>query len=46
VPFFFKGWGNSESFSVGGSTIRRYSKIKDGRLLDGFEWNELPEVDA
>lgn len=34
VPFFFKQWGSLEQ------------KYHTGRLLDGREWNEFPEVQA
>jgi len=35
VPFFFKQWGNHNSDLV-------YIRNKNGRLLDGQEWNEFP----
>lgn len=38
VPFFFKQWG-----SIGPDGVRR-SKEENGRLLDGEEWNQMPEV--
>lgn len=34
VPFFFKGWG----------TARTKKVMPDYRMLDGREWNEVPEV--
>lgn len=44
VPFFFKQWGDW------GPTIDspmvKLGKKNAGRLLDGHEWNELPEVAA
>lgn len=55
VPFFFKQWGEWVSVSevegsgrhhyfADGATVRRVGKKQAGRLLDGREWNEFPEV--
>lgn len=55
VPFFFKQWGEWAPVSgVGASrrhfhfedgiTMRRVGKKVAGRMLDGREWNEFPEV--
>lgn len=38
VPFFFKQWGE---YNANGE---RVGKKAAGRLLDGREWNEMPEV--
>lgn len=50
IPFFFKGWGEwavAESppgLPFGGpSALHRVGKKKTGRLLDGREWNQMPE---
>lgn len=40
VPFHFKQWGEYNDGLV------RIGKKKAGRLLDGREWNEFPEVRA
>lgn len=54
VPFFFKKWG--EWISIGeqavddgnwitiGQTMKRVGKKSAGRMLDGREWNEIPEA--
>lgn len=46
VPFFFKKWGEwQETGSEEGSAVyKRVGKVAAGRLLDGREWNEIPEV--
>ena len=53
VPFFFKQWGEygptdeMVCTTIGSDTIcglARVGKKTAGRLLDGREWNEVPEV--
>ena len=53
VPFFFKQWGeyapnwlnDDDGNKIEGSEwIDRMGKKAAGRLLDGREWNEMPEV--
>ena len=54
IPFFFKQWGQfgpPSAYNSGelafedGQRMRRYpSKHDAGRLLDGREWNQFPEV--
>ena len=39
VPFFFKQWGQHDA-----SGARVPNKGQAGRLLDGREWNEMPEA--
>jgi protein gp37 len=39
VPFHFKQWGEH------GADLVRIGKKKAGRILDGREWDEFPEVD-
>jgi len=39
IPFFFKQWGEYDEEG------RRVGRRKAGRLLDGREWNEFPEVE-
>jgi len=57
IPFFFKQWGEFVSVSEvagpgvhhhfsDGATVRRTGKKLAGRLLDGRDWNEYPEVAA
>ena len=38
VPFFFKGWGDLDPVFH-----QRIGKKAAGRLIDGREWNELPD---
>lgn len=38
VPFFFKQWGEWAGCGI------KFGKKKAGRLLDGREWNEFPQV--
>jgi len=38
VPFFFKQWG------VWGHDGRRRLKSKNGRLLEGRTWDQMPEA--
>jgi protein gp37 len=42
VSYFFKQWG--EWRKVDGEVMIRMSKKYAGRLLDGREWNEFPEL--
>ena len=55
VPFFFKQWGEwypdrkgiyeqSDSVLFGNTVVHRIGKNGAGRLLDGVEHNEFPEV--
>jgi protein gp37 len=56
VPFFFKQWGEHEADQIGpedarsvnyppGHVIfRKVGKARAGRLLDGREWNGMPNV--
>lgn len=48
VPFFFKQWGEwsfvTDQHEPGHALYERVGKKKAGRLLDGQEWNQLPEV--
>lgn len=51
VPFFFKQWGEHAPVNVlfpdlapGIDSLMRVRKDRAGRLLDGREWNEFPEV--
>jgi protein gp37 len=56
VPFFFKQWGEHEADQIGPEDLRsihyppghvifrKVGKKAAGRLLDGREWNEMPEV--
>ena len=55
VPFFFKSWGewypdnkgiyeSAHRVFFGNTTVHRIGKKSAGRLLDGREWNEMPEV--
>lgn len=51
VPFFFKQWGEytwKELGYYGGPTYvsEKVGKKQAGRLLDGVEWNQYPEVAA
>lgn len=41
VPFFFKSWGEWDIYGI---DMFRVGKKKAGRLLDGKEWNEIPEI--
>lgn len=41
VPFFFKQWGEWTSAS---GVLERVGKHKAGRLLDGQQWNEMPDI--
>jgi len=46
VPFFFKGWGEwapNKLDSPDLAAMSRVGKRTAGRLLDGREWNEVPE---
>lgn len=45
VPFFFKQWGSMVQSERTGLVVRTPKK-KAGRLLDGREWNEFPNVAA
>ena len=45
IPYFFKQWG-AFAPAADGLEIVRLGKKKAGRLLDGREWNEFPEVRA
>jgi len=48
VPFFFKQWGEwkpGDGDCVGQQSYR-VGKKAAGRLLDGREWNEIPEVQS
>lgn len=43
VPFFFKQWGSWGPTVVRGETrMRRMSKLRAGRVLDGRTWDEMP----
>ena len=50
VPFFFKQWGEFEYLRQGAKNgdgkivAHKVGKKRAGRLLDGREWNEMPEV--
>jgi len=48
VPFFFKSWGawvhQYDEPGTGNPIYECVGKEKSGRLLDGREWNEYPEV--
>ena len=55
VPFFFKQWGEwhpdskgiyerGDSVIFGNTVVHRVGKKIAGRLLDGVEWNEMPEA--
>lgn len=48
VPFFFKQWGEwcygCDYYEEDDDVRRRIGKKAAGRLLDGREWNEFPEV--
>lgn len=44
VPFFFKQWGEYGLLPGTIDGTVRLGKKKAGRLLDGREWNEYPEV--
>lgn len=51
VPFFFKQWGEwAPAFSAPAiragnyDYIKRVGKKRAGRILDGREWNEFPQV--
>ncbi len=55
TPFFFKQWGEYKPASnvarnrpllefSDGWTVKRVGKSSAGRLLDGQEWSQLPEV--
>lgn len=48
VPFFFKQWGEWKFFANEPGTsnpiYERVGKKKAGRLFDGREWNEYPDV--
>jgi protein gp37 len=54
VPFFFKQWGawapyrtgihGASDVDVAGQVMTRIGKRRAGRLLDGREWEEMPEV--
>lgn len=47
VPFFFKQWGEwfvPVDYNACLTTPLKVGKKKAGRLLDGREWNEYPEV--
>lgn len=50
VPFFFKQWGQENTWQKDSEGkwefVRRAGKKSAGRLLDGREWNEMPEVGA
>jgi protein gp37 len=52
VPFFFKQWGEfspdayGECERVGGAWMKRVGKKAAGRLLDGIEHNNFPELRA
>jgi protein gp37 len=47
TPFFFKQWGSAKSDVLEVCAWERagrdFSQKKGGRLLDGREWNEMPE---
>lgn len=46
-PFFFKQWGEWKHINFlddGGEKFERVGKKAAGRLLDGVEWSEYPEV--
>jgi protein gp37 len=43
IPYFFKQWG-AFAPAAGGSEMVKLGKKKAGRLLDGREWNEFPEI--
>jgi protein gp37 len=53
-PFFFKQWGEWEAGTIfvhpgdhtseGGQIMHRSGKKRTGRLLDGREWNEFPQL--
>ena len=56
VSFFFKQWGEwypdkkgiyerGDSAIFGNTVVHRVGKKAAGRLLDGREWNEMPEVE-
>jgi protein gp37 len=47
VPFVFKGWGEwrTEEFPPATTTVvTRVGRRRAGRLLDGREWNQIPET--
>lgn len=47
VPFFFKQWGawaHVEEYPSGKQSMNKVGKKRAGRLLDGVEHNEWPEV--
>lgn len=44
IPFFFKQWGEWKPVVTDGEvTYQRVGKKKAGRLLDGSQWNQMPE---
>ena len=49
VPFFFKQWGqwvhDPEDWNAAAGLMRRVGKKAAGRLLDGVEWNQFPQLD-
>jgi protein gp37 len=46
VPFFFKQWGEWRPVAPRSLNIVQVGKKAAGRLLDGQEWNQMPEVRA
>lgn len=48
VPFFFKQWGSwvpaGAGEEVGDTAMRRMTKKRAGRLLDGRTWDEMPSL--
>jgi protein gp37 len=47
VPFFFKQWGEwASNTSMGTVLYCKVGKKLTGRLLEGREWNEMPNVEV